>query len=101
MKLKNKGGVWQFNETTWTMPVEGSEGNIGNKDANEVLGLRKVIVKSGAKVEMQSRNKTISDVQQWLIGKMNEDGWFTIVNSKSKLVLTAQTSAITAVTGKL
>ena len=42
MKLKNKGGNWQFNETIWTMPTEGSEGNIENKDTEEVLGLIKV-----------------------------------------------------------
>ena len=42
MKLKNKGGNWQFNETIWTMPAEGSEGNIENKDTEEVLGLIKV-----------------------------------------------------------
>ena len=104
MKLENKGGLWQFNDTVWTMPVEGAEGNIENESLKKVLGIQSTTVMSGTAVKMQLRNKTIASGQKWLIGKKDGNGWFSIIHTKSKLILTTQrlqdTNVITTVAGK-
>ena len=104
MKLENKGGIWQFNDTVWTMPVEGAEGNIENESSRKVLGIQSRPAITGTTVKMQLRNKTIASGQKWLIGKNYGNSWFSIVHTKSKLILTAQrlqdSNVITTVTGE-
>ena len=81
------------------MPRQGDEGviEIANSSEGElktlkptVLGIQNLTPKSGSVVNLESFNKTRSDVQKWLIVQSEEQDWFTITNSKTNLLLTAQ-----------
>ena len=88
MKLINKGGVWQFQNTSWLLPSEGLEGTIEDKTTGKVLHIQRF--SSGSKpVRMRSRDPKKSEKQNWVIGKTNDDGWFTITNQKSGYVLSS------------
>ena len=91
-KLKNKGGIWQFSNTQWTLPLQGAEGVIETKDSSKVLGIDKLTPKSGSVVLLESFDTKKSDVQKWFVEQSDEQGWFTITNLKSGLMLTAQKS---------
>ena len=92
-KLKNKGGIWQFSNTQWTLPPQGAEGVIETKDSSKVLGIDNLTPKSGSVVLLESFDTTKSDVQKWFVEQSDEQGWLTITNPKSGLMLTAQKSA--------
>ena len=91
-KLKNKGGIWQLSDTQLTLPLQGSEGVIETKNSSEVLGIENLTPKSGSVVHLESLDERKSDGQKWLIDQSDEQGWFTITNPKSGLLLTAQKS---------
>lgn len=55
-----------------------------------VLGIQTLVPESGSVVVLESLDKTKIDGQKWLIGQPDEQGWFTITNPKSGLMLTAQ-----------
>ena len=61
-------------------------------DANKptVLGIQNLTPESGSDVHLEPFNASKSDVQKWLIGDSDEQGWFTITNPKTGLMLTAQ-----------
>ena len=96
-ELKNKGGIWQFSNAQWALPMVGAEGVIEIKNSSEgetnkptVLGIQNLTPESGSDVHLERFNTTKSDVQKWLIGDSDEQGWFTITNPKSGVMLTAQ-----------
>ena len=91
-KLKNKGGIWQFSNTQWTLPLQGAEGVIETKDSSKVLGIDKSTPESGSVVLLETLDTKKSHVQKWFVEKSDEQGWFTITNLKSGLMLTAQKS---------
>ena len=91
-KLENKGGIWQFSNTQWTLPPQGTEGVIETKNSSKVLGIDKLTPESGSVVLLESLDTQKSDVQKWFIEKSDEQGWFAITNPKSGLMLTAQKS---------
>ena len=83
-KLKNKGGlggIWQFSNTQWTLPLQGAEDVIETKNSSEVLGIVNLIPESGSVVLLESLDTKKSDVQIWFIGQIDKD-WFTITNLK-------------------
>ena len=80
-KLKNKGGIWQFSNTQWTLPPQGAEGVIETKNSSEVLGIVNLIPESGSVVLLESLDTKKNDVQKWFIGQIDKD-WFTITNLK-------------------
>ena len=100
-KLKNKGGIWEFSDTQWTLPLQGEEGVIETKHSSEVLGIENIIPKSGSVVHLESLDAKKSDVQTWLINESNEQDWFTITNPKSGLILTAKPDKSAQVKGKM
>ena len=94
-ELKNKGGIWQFSNVQWALPVGGVEGVIEIKNSSEtnkptVLGIQNLTPESGSDVHLEPFDTTKSDVQKWLIGDSDEQGWFTITNPHSRVMLTAQ-----------
>ena len=91
-KLKNKGGIWQFSNTQWTLPLQGIEAVIETKNSSKVLGIDNLTPKSGSVVLLESLDTKKSDVQKWIVEQSDEQGWFTITNPKSRLILTAQKS---------
>jgi hypothetical protein len=91
-KLKNKGGIWQFSNTQWTLPRPGAEGVIETKNSSKVLGINNLPPKSGSVVLLEPLNTNKSDVQKWIVEQSDEQGWFTITNLNSGLMLTAQKS---------
>ena len=91
-KLKNRGGVWQFSDIQWTLPMQGAEGVIETKNSSKVLGIDKLTPESGSVVLLESLDTQKSDVQKWFIEKSDEQGWFAITNPNSGLFLTAQKS---------
>ena len=80
-KLKNKGGIWQFSNTQWTLPLQGTDGVIETKNSSKVLGIVDLIPESGSVVLLESLDTKKSDVQKWFIGQIDKD-WFTITNLK-------------------
>ena len=91
-KLENKGGIWQLNDTQWTLPPQGAEGVIETKNSSKVLGIDNLTPESGSDVLLESLDTKKSDVQKWILEQSDEQGWFTITNPKSGLILTAQKS---------
>ena len=91
-KLENKGGIWQFSNAQWTLPPQGTEGVIETKNSSKVLGIDNLTPKSGSVVLLESFDTKKSDVQKWFVEQSDEQGWFTITNPKSGLILTAQKS---------
>ena len=97
-ELKNKGGIWQFSNAQWALPMGGAEGVIEIKNSSEgkietnkpiVLGIENTTPESGSDVVLELFDTTKNDVQKWLIGDNDEDGWFTITNPKTGLMLSA------------
>ena len=95
-ELKNKGGIWQFSNAQWALPMEGAEGVIEIKNSSEgetnkptVLGIQNLTPESGSDVHLEPFDTTKSDVQKWLIGDSDEQGWFTITNPKTGVMLSA------------
>ena len=95
-ELKNKGGIWQFSNSQWSLPMEGAEGVIEIKNSSEgetnkptVLGIQNLTPESGSDVHLEPFDTTKSDVQKWLIGDSDEQGWFTITNPKTGVMLSA------------
>ena len=95
-ELKNKGGIWQFSNSQWSLPMVGAEGVIEFKNSSEgetnkptVLGIRNLTPESGSDVVLEPFDTTKSDLQKWLIGGIDEHGWFTITNSKTGVMLSA------------
>ena len=91
-KLKNKGGIWQFSNTQCTLPPQGAEGVIETRHSSKVLGINNLPPKPGSVVLLEPLNTNKSDVQKWLVEQSDEQGWFTITNPKTGLILTAQKS---------
>ena len=91
-KLENKGGIWQFSNAQWTLPPQGTEGIIETKNSSKVLSIDNLTPKSGSVVLLESLATNKSDVQKWFVEQSDEQGWFTITNLKSGLMLTAQKS---------
>ena len=91
-KLENKGGIWQFSNAQWTLPPQGTEGVIETKNSSKVLGIDNLTPKSGSVVLLESFDTKKSDVQKWFVEQSDEQGWFTITNLKTGLILTAQKS---------
>ena len=87
-KLKNRGGVWQFSDIQWTLPMQGAEGVIETKNSSKVLVIKNLIPESGFDVNLESLDTKKSDVQKWFIGQSDQQGWFTITNPKSGLMIT-------------
>ena len=94
-ELQNKGGIWQFSNAQWALPIGGAEGVIEIKNSSEggietnkptVLGIQE----PGSDVHLELFDTKKSDLQKWLIGDSDEQGWFTITNPKTGLMLTAQ-----------
>ena len=90
--LENKGGIWQFSNAQWTLPPQGTEGVIETKNSSKVLGIDNLTPKSGSVVLLESFDTKKSDVQKWFVEQSDEQGWLTITNPKSGLMLTAQKS---------
>ena len=97
-ELKNKGGIWQFSSAQWALPMEGAEGVVEIKNSFEgeietnkpiVLGIENLTPESGCDVVLELFDTTKSDVQKWLIGDSDEQGWFTITNPKTGVMLSA------------
>ena len=97
-ELKNKGGIWQFSNAQWALPMVGAEGVIEIKNSSEseietnkpiVLGIENLTPESGSDVVLEPFDTTKSDLQKWLIGDIDEHGWFTITNSKTGVMLSA------------
>ena len=98
-ELKNKGGIWQFSNAQWALPMGGAEGVIEIKNSSEVeietnkptvLGIQNLTPESGSDVHLEPFDATKSDVQKWLINDSDEQGWFTITNPKTGVMLSAQ-----------
>ena len=102
MKLINKNGNWMYQDNTWTITAEGSVGNIEDQSSGKVLGLLNDGKDMGTLVILESKKRSLcSEGQKWLRDMNDEDGWFRLKNPLSGKVLTAQTSSIIALTGKL
>ena len=102
MKLTNKGGNWKYQNKLWSIPEEGREGNIIDTKSAKVLGPRKrKDGQYGDKISLKLRQTPLSDSQKFLIGKKDEDGWFTITNPLSGNVLTSQTISKILINGKI
>ena len=99
-RLKNKGGIWEFSDTQWTLPSQGQEGVIEKKHSSKVLGIENLIPKSGSVVHLESLEAKKNDAQTWLIDERNDQDWFTITNPKSGLILTAKPDKSAQVKGK-
>ena len=76
----------------------GAEGVIEIKNLSEgkietnkpiVLGIQNLTPESGSDVVLEPFDTTKSDLQKWLIGDIDEHGWFTITNSKTGVMLSA------------
>ena len=87
----------------------GAEGVIEIKNSSEgeiktnkpiVLGIENMTPESGSDVVLEPFDTTKSDLQKWLIGDIDEHGWFTITNPKSGLILTAKPDKSAQVKGK-
>ena len=82
----------QFSNAKWTLPPQGTEGVIETKNSSKVLGIDNLTPKSGSVVLLESLDTKKSDVQKWFVEQSDEQGWFTITNAKTGLILTAQKS---------
>ena len=84
----------------WNIPVEGIEGTIEHQISGKVLGLTNN--GTGAEVIWQTKDESISVSQKWLrvtsTGNIFQ-GCFTLVNSLSKMVLTASEEHKLTITG--
>ena len=74
----------------------GAEGVIEIKNSSEgetnkptVLGIQNLTPESGSDVRLEPFDTAKSDVQKWLIGDSDEQGWFTITNPKTGVMLSA------------
>ena len=84
----------------WNIPDEGIEGTIEHQISGKVLGLTNN--GTGAEVIWQTKDESISVSQKWLrvisTGYIFQ-GCFTLVNSLSKMVLTASEEHKLTITG--
>ena len=102
MKLLNKNGEWMYQEKSWTITAEGSEGNIEDQLSGQVLGLVNDVTDIGTLVVLESKKRSVcSEGQKWLRDVEDMNGWFRLRNPLSGKVLTAQTSTITALAGMM
>ena len=100
MKLMNKNSNWLYQENSWTITAEGSEGNIEDQSSGKVLGLFNNNTELGTMVVLEPKKRSVSsEGQKWLRDLADESGWFRLRNPLSGRVLTAQTPTITALAG--
>ena len=105
-RLINK--VYGFQNKRWLIPQdEGREGSLERENSSKVYGLgQKTDCSYGRKLKSQSRGwkrkgcETAKNSQIWLRNKDYENGWFTIENHASGLLLTAKDQNTYEVTGK-
>ena len=76
----------------------GAEGVIEIKNSSKgeietnkpiVLGIENLNPESGSDVVLEPFDTTKSDLQKWLIGDIDVQGWFTITNPKTGVMLSA------------
>ena len=102
MKLINKNGSWIYQDNTWTITAEGSVGCIEDQASSKVLGLFNDCKDLGTLVILESKKRSVcSEGQKWLRSMTDEHGWFRLKNPLSGRVLTAESSSVIAITGKV
>ena len=93
--LVNKSGRWQHSKIKWSIP--NCEGQIMETSSGKTLVLSDGSTANGTLVRLEeSGNK-----QHWVRSRETKDGWFMIIDSISKRVLTATSETSTTITGTL
>ena len=73
MKLENRSiENWKYQDLTWNLPDEGTEGNIEDQTSGKVLGIQ------NDEIVLEDKEVPLSDRQKWLRGTNDEDGWFSM-----------------------
>ena len=88
--LENKMRRWRHSDTNSSIdPKDAQEGFIEIHEIGKLLTLKDEITK---KVGFEEKSTSMSSSQTWKLGPERENGWRTIVHSKSGLYLTTRTT---------
>ena len=98
--LTNKRGDWEFQSSLWILPKEGKDGGYIEDSSGHVLGLQDGATKFDTSVILDSKNASITDEQNWIRGKADNQGYFTLQNSLSDRFLIARSTTETVIAGK-
>ena len=86
MTLVNRDGDWMYKDLKWSLPNEGNEGFIVDRESNKVLGIDGENCE-GSKVMLQTRENPENPDQKWKRSSTDENGFFTLNNVNSGLFL--------------
>ena len=86
--LENKMRRWSYSDSKASIdPKDAQEGFIEIHEIGKLLTLKDEITK---KVGFEEKSTSMSSSQTWKLGPERENGWRTIVHSKSGLYLTTR-----------
>ena len=72
-KLENESkDKWKYEELTWILPKEGTEGCIEDQTSGKVLAFQE------NEVILEDKEDPISNKQKWNRGISDENGWFLL-----------------------
>ena len=72
-KLENESNEkWKYEELTWNLPKEGTEGCIEDQTSGKVLAFQE------NEMILEDKEDPISHKQQWNRGISDENGWFLL-----------------------
>ena len=91
--LTNKGDLWKSADE-WNLKPTGKLFYIENISKNKVLGVTKHAVNEDSMVQNDAG-------QMWKKGETNDEGYFTLINPRSKKVLTAISAHSLGIEGML
>ena len=91
--MTNKDGIWQ-SEHPWNFTEIGQNVRIENPSTNKTL----FVVENSTAVNETSLAKNHSDLM-WTKGVPNQEGYFTLTDPKTKMVLTAIDNTSLKITG--
>ena len=91
--MTNQAGIWQ-SEHPWNFREIGQNVSIENPSTKKTL----FVVKNSTAVNETSLSKNHSDLM-WIKGVPNQEGYLTLTDPKTKMVLTAINSTSLEITG--
>ena len=94
----NKSGTWKYEDCLWTLPKEGSFGEIKNRHSGEVLGFLTNQAEDYFEVILQQPKPDIFG-KKWQRSEANSEGWFTLHCVEAKAFLTNAPSDYLIVAG--
>ena len=98
--LTNKRGDWEFKSSPWILPKEGKDGGYIEDSSGHVLSPKDGATKFDTLVILDSKNASVTDDQNWIRGKTDNQGYFTLQNSRSNRFLIARSTTETVIAGK-